>query len=94
VSPPEKHTSRDAKNTTVRLTREDREAIHEISKALEAEHNERTRQNDILIDALWHYLKFTTGKALADIQAMLPPKKVKPHEKPKVTEITSPGKKQ
>ena len=93
MSPPKRHTSDAAKSTTVRLTREDREAIHEVSKAHEANNNERTRQNDVLIDALWHYLEHTTGKTLADIQASLPPRTRKPEARPKVTEMPQPNKK-
>jgi hypothetical protein len=87
LSPAEKHTSRDAKNTSLRLTREDREAIHEISKQLEAENNPRHRQNDILVDSLWVYLKQVTGKTLVDIQAILPAQRKQVEEKPKLERL-------
>lgn len=72
MSPPKNHTEADAKHTTVRLTPLDHEAIHEISKYRQANSNERTRKNDILIDALWELLKRETGKKKDDIKALMP----------------------
>lgn len=73
MSPPKKHVAEGAKNTTVRLTAEDYEAIHEISKMRQANNDDRTRLNDILVDALWHFLKHATGKTRDQIRALLPP---------------------
>jgi hypothetical protein len=90
MSPPKPHTDADAKHTTVRLTPLDHEAIHEISKFQRAKGSDRTRKNDILVDALRHFLKHITGKTMDDIKAMQPqPEKRKSKEVPKVTEITS-----
>jgi hypothetical protein len=74
MSPPKKHVPDDAKNTSVRLTDEDREAIHEIKKIRTAKENGRTRLNDIVVDAIWELLKGETSKTRADIQMQMPPK--------------------
>lgn len=62
-----------SKDPSVKLTEEDREAIHEIKKFRKATDDDRTRINDILVDALWHFLKHTTGKTREQIRAVLPP---------------------
>lgn len=72
VSPRDRHTPEIAKNTSLRLTREDREAIHEISNVREANGNARTRNNDIMVDALWDLYTRTTGKTREDVQKKLP----------------------
>jgi hypothetical protein len=72
LSPPKKHVEEGAKNTTVSLTAADYEAIHEISKVRRASNDSRTRLNDILVDALWDFLKQKTGKTRDDITALLP----------------------
>jgi len=86
----DRHISAKAKNTSVRLTREDKEAVHEIAKAREANHDKRTRLNDILVDALWHFLKHTTGKTEADIKSQLPPELPIEAQKNNVTPIKKP----
>ncbi len=73
MSPRQPHVASGAKHTTVRLTREDHEAIHEIAKLRAANNDDRTRLNDILVDALWHFLEHATGKTRDDIAALLPP---------------------
>ena len=42
----------------------DHEAIHEISKFQRAKGSDRTRKNDILVDALRHFLRHITGKTM------------------------------
>jgi hypothetical protein len=84
MSPPKPHTDADATHTTVRLTPLDHEAIHEISKFQRAKGSERTRKNDILVDALRHFLKHITGKTMDDSKAQMPPAplaKIKPQSK-------------
>jgi hypothetical protein len=84
MSPPKPHTEADATGTTVRLTPLDHEAIHEISKFQRANGSERTRKNDILVDALRHFLRHITGKTMDDIKAQMPPAspaKIKPQSK-------------
>jgi hypothetical protein len=73
MSPRDKHVPSSAKHTTVRLTLEDHEAIHEIAKVRTANNNDKTRLNDIMVDALWDLLRRTTGKTRDDIKALLPP---------------------
>jgi hypothetical protein len=62
MSPREKHIPDDARRTTVCLTAEDRAAIRWISEVRRAKKSKRTTSNDILIDALWHFLEKTEGK--------------------------------
>jgi hypothetical protein len=84
MSPPKKHREKSAKHTTIRLTAEDHEAIHEISKVRQANNSEMTRKNDILVDALYDLLKKETGKTREDIKALMPPAllvKIKPQSK-------------
>ena len=84
MSPPKSHTDADAAHTTVRLTPLDHEAIHEISKFQRANGSDRTRKNDILVDALRHFLRHITGKTMDDIEAQMPTAlvaKIKPQSK-------------
>jgi len=89
--PRKPHVPKSAKNTSVRLAREDYEAQHEIAKAREANHNDRTRLNDILVDGLWELLKKETGKTRKDIEALLPPIPV-PEPKNNITPMPKPKK--
>jgi hypothetical protein len=73
MSPREKHIPDDAHRTSVCLTAEDRAAIHWIREARRSERSKRTTTNDILVDALWHYLKQTHGMTREQVQSMLPP---------------------
>ncbi len=74
--PKEPHVPKNAKETTVRLTREEYEAWHQIAIAREASGDEgtrtRVRLNDALVDGLWELLKKETGKARQQIRATLP----------------------
>ncbi len=70
--PREKHIPDDAQRTSVRLTAEDREAIHWIAKVRRAAKSRRTTTNDVLVDALWYYLEKVEGKSREDIKTMLP----------------------
>ena len=91
MTPRERHTPKIAKNTSLRLTREEREAIHEISTVREANGNARTRSNDILVDALWDLYTHTTGKTRRDIEKHLPPIPVD-KSRPKIAQMPSKGK--
>jgi len=90
VSPPKKHVPDDARNTSVRLTEKEREAIHEISKTRRANGNSRTRINDILVDSLWGMLKRETGKTEADMEALLPVVAPRKQTKPKIAQMPKP----
>ena len=74
--PKEPHVPKNAKCTTVRLSREQYEAWHQIARARETSTDSntqnRTRLNDVLVDGLWDLLKKETGKTPKDIDASLP----------------------
>jgi hypothetical protein len=69
--PPRKQLEPNAEYTTVGLTPEHHEALHEIAKARKG-NNPRTSLNSILVDALWDLLGKETGKTRAQIRAQLP----------------------
>lgn len=69
--PPKKQLEPNAEYTTVGLTPEHHEAVHEIAKARKG-NNPRTSLNSILVDALWDLLKKETGKTRAQIRLQLP----------------------
>jgi hypothetical protein len=73
MSPREKHIPDDAQRTSVCFTAEDRAAIHWLSEVRRSKKSKRTTTNDIVVDALWHYLEMTEGKTREQIQSMLPP---------------------
>ncbi len=73
MSPREKHVPDDAQRTSVCFTAEDRAAIHWIREVRRSKKSKRTTTNDIIVDALWHYLEKTEGKTREQIQSMLPP---------------------
>jgi hypothetical protein len=82
--PKEKHVPDDAQRTSVCLTANERGAIHwikEVRRSRDDEYRKRTTTNDILIDALWYFLKHTEGKTREQIEASLPPKPKKPQAK-------------
>jgi hypothetical protein len=83
----------DARNTSVRLTEEDREAIHEISKARRAKNDGRTRINDILVDALWELLQKETGKTPLEIAGAMPVPPSRAADKDKLKQMPPPKKK-
>jgi hypothetical protein len=74
--PKEPHVPKNAKGTTVRLSREEYEAWHQIAMGREAGSDEllraRLRLNDVLVDGLWGLLKKETGKTREQIRAALP----------------------
>ena len=72
MSPREKHIPDDAQRTSVCLTAEDRAAIRWLSEVRRAKKNKRTTTNDILVDALWHFLEKTEGKSKDQIRATMP----------------------
>ncbi len=72
MSPREKHIPEDAHRTSICLTPEDRAAIRWISEVRRAKKNKRTTTNDILVDALWHFLEKTEGKTKDQIRATIP----------------------
>jgi len=90
MSPREKHVPDNAKRTSVCLTAEDRAAIHWISEVRRARKDRRTTTNDILVDALWHFLQTTEGKTKEQIQAMVPVIPLDESIQKKVTEMPKP----
>ena len=81
MSPREKHIPDNAHRTSVCLTAEDRAAIRWISEVRRAKKSKRTTTNDILVDALWHFVEKVEGKTKDEIKAMVPP--VQPEDRPK-----------
>jgi hypothetical protein len=77
----------------LRLTEEDREAIHEISKARRAKNDGRTRINDILVDALWELLQKETGKTPLEIAGAMPVPPSRAADKDKLKQMPPPKKK-
>jgi hypothetical protein len=73
MSPREKHVPDSAQRTSVCFTAEDRAAIHWIREVRRGTKSKRTTINDIIVDALWHYLERAHGKTRDQIQSMLPP---------------------
>jgi hypothetical protein len=69
--PPKKQLEPNAEYTTVGLTPEHHEAVHEIAKTRKGR-NPRTSLNSILVDALWELLRKETGKTRAQIRAQVP----------------------
>jgi hypothetical protein len=69
--PPKKQLEPNAEYTTVGLTPEHHEAVHEIAKARKG-NNPRTSLNSILVDALWDLLRKETGKTRSQIRVQLP----------------------
>jgi hypothetical protein len=90
MSPREKHIPDDAVRTTVSLTAEDRAAIRWISEVRRAKKNKRTTTNDVLVDALWHFLEKTEGKTKDQIRAVLPAAPVDERAQNKITEMPKP----
>jgi hypothetical protein len=90
MSPREKHVPDNALRTSVCLTAEDRAAIRWISEVRRAKKNKRTTSNDILVDALWHFLEKTEGKTRDQIRATIPTVLVQERPQDKVTEMPKP----
>jgi hypothetical protein len=90
MSPREKHIPDDAQRTSVCLTAEDRAAIRWIGEVRRAKRDKRTTTNDILVDALWHFIETTEGKTKDQIRAMLPTVPSDERSQNKVTEMPRP----
>lgn len=86
MSPREKHIPDAAQRTSVCFTAEDRAAIHWVREVRRSKKSKRTTTNDIVVDALWHYLEMTEGKTREHIQSMLPP--APPSEIMKTSNVT------
>jgi hypothetical protein len=94
MSPREKHIPDDAQRTSVCFTAEERAAINWIREVRKRKKSRRTTTNDIVIDALWHYLEHAEGKTRQEIQAQVPA--TLPNQTlniGKVTQMPKPGKK-
>jgi subtilase family serine protease len=85
VSPREKHIPDDAKKTTVALTAEESAAINWISQSRRNRKDKRTTTNDILVDALWHFLEKTEGKTRDQIRSMVP---AAPQDERRISKVT------
>ena len=68
MSPREKHIPNDALRTSVCLTAEERAAVRWISEVRRAKNDKRTTTNDILVDALWHFIEKTEGTTKEQIK--------------------------
>ena len=90
MSPREKHIPDDAVRTTVSLTAEDRAAINWIVTSRRIAKSKRTTINDILVDALWHFLEKAHGKTREQIQSMVPIAPSEEHTKAKVAQMPKP----
>ena len=90
MSPREKHIPDDAHRTSVCLTAEDRAAIRWVSEVRRAKKDKRTTNNDILVDALWHFLEKTEGKTKDQIRATIPTGLADKRPQNKVTEMPKP----
>ena len=81
MSPKEKHIPDDAERTSVCFTLEDQAAIRWIRDVRKRERNKRTTINDIVVDALWDFLRTKYGLTREQIQAMVPPPIPRPQTK-------------
>ena len=72
MSPPKSHVPKIAKPTSHKITEEDREAHREIMQARKVFGNERTRMQDVFIDALYVLLKQETGMTYNDVRSHIP----------------------
>ena len=72
MSPREKHIPESAQRTSICLTAEDRAAIRWINEARRQKKDKRITANDILVDALWHFLEKTEGKTRDQMRLMIP----------------------
>ncbi len=73
MSPRDKHIPDQATLTSIKLTEEEKTAIHLIKMARKRRGEDRDRMNDILVDGLWLLLKTAEKKTKEDVQAILPP---------------------
>ncbi len=72
MSPRAKHIPDHAHQTTICLTDEEQAAVNWIKAARRLRSEDRTTQNDILVDALWYLLEKVEGKTRDEIRAMVP----------------------
>jgi hypothetical protein len=93
MSPREKHVPDDAERTSVCLTAEDRGAIHWISESRRNRKDKRTTTNDILVDALWHFVETVEGRTREQIRASIPPKAITPTDNTNVRQMPKRNKK-
>ena len=89
MSPRAKHIPDDAQRTSICLTMEDRAAIRWISDVRRLKKDNRITTNDILVDALWHFLEKTEGKTRNQIEAMVPDR-LSGERTNKITEMPKP----
>jgi hypothetical protein len=75
MSPKVRHIPEGATLTSIKLTDEDRTAIHWIKMARKGRGEDRSRLNDILVDGLWYLLEKVEGKtkSLSVNRDCLPP---------------------
>jgi hypothetical protein len=85
MSPRDRHVPEGATLTSIKLTDEDRTAIHWIKMARKGRGEGRDRLNDILVDGLWYLLEKAEGKTRREIRTMMP--LVPPAQAKKVTEM-------
>lgn len=90
LSPREKHIPDDAARTTVSLTAEDRAAISWIAATRRMAKNKRTTINDVLVDALWHFLEKVHKINKEQIRLMVPTSPPEELPKNKVTQMPRP----
>ncbi|MDE3187727.1 MAG: hypothetical protein KGM96_09420 [Acidobacteriota bacterium] len=90
MSPREKHIPDDALRTSMCLTAEERTAIRWISEVRRTKKEKRTTINDILVDALWHFLEKGHNMTKEQIRAMVPAPPVEERLQNKVTEMPKP----
>jgi hypothetical protein len=72
MSPRAKHIPDHAHQTTICLTDEEQAAVNWIKAARRLRREDRTTQNDILVDSLWYLLEKVEGKTKGEIRAMVP----------------------
>jgi hypothetical protein len=91
MSPRSRHIPDGASLTSIKLTAEDKTAIHWIKLARRARGDDRDRLNDILVDSLWYLLEKVEGKTREDIRAMIPVAQQPVPVPHKVTEMPKSG---
>jgi hypothetical protein len=94
MSPKEKHITDDAQRTTISLTDEDRAAILWIKSVRRKSRDKRKTTNDILVDALWHFMEKTQGKTKEYFRPMVPPNTAEERPQSKIAEMPKPMNKQ
>jgi hypothetical protein len=72
MCPRQSHVPKDARPTSLSLTDVDRAAIAWLGSLQRSRGGDRTRLNDVLVDALWELVK-KEGKSREDFQSMSAP---------------------